>query len=415
VGDWGYNSKCHGNVRSGCQGVIADAMKDFMQSEGDRFRFIVNVGDSFYCDGVNGNWDGRWKSFWHNVYVDDDYSRDLTRLPWYSVYGNHDMGSRDPCPCDSTGMGCKQVQNTRFPTWVMPNLSYSIPIPELNIEIIGLDTNFDWQGAICEAIDCGGGTSCYTALLDRTLWAEELLKQRYQESTAKTLVVFSHYPVDYLGPQAELLSLLGDNSKHNILYFGGHRHNTDQAGPSIGLNEQWLVGGGGGYGCDGGQQGYVKAFVWSDGTITTEGALVETSQCCYFSVRENGSKPAPSAGSVEVHICEGENCVTSVLGQGMCSRIRGAGKFTRMWCETNEHVKIEILDDSCDKAESWRFVPQNQPVARGEGTMTFRCDKADSVPLDWMHPAETDIPDPDAKFVQTIDFSGSRNPMKMWV
>ena len=91
---------------------------------------------------------------------------------------------------------------------------------------------------------------CYTALLDRTLWAEELLKQRYQESTAKTLVVFSHYPVDYLGPQAELLSLLGDNSKHNILYFRRITVTTlTRLVPSIAPNEQWLVGGGGGVRC----------------------------------------------------------------------------------------------------------------------------------------------------------------------
>ena len=55
VGDWGYNEWCHGNVRPGCQRVIAEEMKDFMDSEGDRIKFIVNLSDSFYCDGVCGN------------------------------------------------------------------------------------------------------------------------------------------------------------------------------------------------------------------------------------------------------------------------------------------------------------------------------------------------------------------------
>ena len=81
-----------------------------MQSEGDRFRFIVNVGDSFYCDGVNGNWDGRWKSFWQQMCTLMATTVEISRgFHGTSVYGNHDMGSRDPCPCDSTGMGCKQV------------------------------------------------------------------------------------------------------------------------------------------------------------------------------------------------------------------------------------------------------------------------------------------------------------------
>ena len=54
VGDWGHNEWCHGNVRPGCQRVAAEAMKDFMESEDDRIKFIVHVGDSFYCDGVGG-------------------------------------------------------------------------------------------------------------------------------------------------------------------------------------------------------------------------------------------------------------------------------------------------------------------------------------------------------------------------
>ena len=41
-------------MRPGCQRVVAEAMKDFMENGVDRIKFIVHLGDSFYCDGVGG-------------------------------------------------------------------------------------------------------------------------------------------------------------------------------------------------------------------------------------------------------------------------------------------------------------------------------------------------------------------------
>lgn len=391
-------------------------MKDFMESEGDRIKFIVNVGDSFYCDGVGGNDDYRWAQFWTDFYGDEDASRHLVKLPWYTVYGNHDMGKSDPCPCDGTGMYCHQTNNAAYPTWIMPNLTYHVPMPELNIEIIGLDTNFDWQGDICKYANCGDTTTCYYNLLKRTAYAGTHFVERYQESTAKTLVVFSHYPVDYLYANPEILDLLPDQSKHDIVYFGGHRHNTDQNGPSIAPNTQWLVGGGGGYGCDGGQQGFVKGFVWADGTVTTEVKLVKTSDCCYFGERED-SIPAPPTGSVEVVVCEASNCTTSILGQGTCTRIHGTDRFVKAWCETNSHVKVERMDDACDRAHTWHFVPQGQAVVaeRVGRTIEYKCDRADTVPRGWSHPSAVDVVDPEDKSVQTVHLDGGRNPMNMWV
>ena len=45
----------------GCQRVVAETMKDLMESEGDRID--SERGDSFYCDGVGGNDDYRWTQF----------------------------------------------------------------------------------------------------------------------------------------------------------------------------------------------------------------------------------------------------------------------------------------------------------------------------------------------------------------
>ena len=55
------------------------------ESEGDRIKFIVNLGDSFYCNGVGGNDDYRWAQFWTDFYDDEDASRHLVKLPWYEA------------------------------------------------------------------------------------------------------------------------------------------------------------------------------------------------------------------------------------------------------------------------------------------------------------------------------------------
>ena len=137
---------------------------------------------------------------------DEDPSRHFVNLPWYTENGNHDMGKSDPCPCDGTGMYCHQTNNAAYPTWIMPHLTHHVPMPELNIEIIGLDRNFDWQGETCKYAYCGDSTTCYYNLLKRTAYAGTHFAGRYQESTAKTLVVFSHCPVDYLHCKTPSLS-----------------------------------------------------------------------------------------------------------------------------------------------------------------------------------------------------------------
>eukprot|EP00928_Gymnodinium_smaydae_P065082 TRINITY_DN4827_c0_g1_i3.p5 TRINITY_DN4827_c0_g1~~TRINITY_DN4827_c0_g1_i3.p5 ORF type:complete len:112 (+),score=29.54 TRINITY_DN4827_c0_g1_i3:47-382(+) len=52
LGDWGWDSSFHGNVRSrACQQAVADAMAAKQRDLGD-VRFVLNVGDSFYPNGV---------------------------------------------------------------------------------------------------------------------------------------------------------------------------------------------------------------------------------------------------------------------------------------------------------------------------------------------------------------------------
>ena len=77
------------------------------------------------------------------------------------------------------------------------------------------------------------------------------------------------------------------------------------------------------------------------------GETREDSDCCFFGERED-SIPASATGIVDVVVCEGGNCITSVLGQGICTRIHETGHHVKAWCETSSHVKVERMVAACD-------------------------------------------------------------------
>ena len=77
------------------------------------------------------------------------------------------------------------------------------------------------------------------------------------------------------------------------------------------------------------------------------GETREDSDCCFFGERED-SIPASATGIVVVVVREGGNCTTSVLGQGICTRIHETGHHVKAWCETSSHVKVEWMVDACD-------------------------------------------------------------------
>mmetsp|Transcript_10084 Transcript_10084/g.28499 ORF Transcript_10084/g.28499 Transcript_10084/m.28499 type:complete len:166 (-) Transcript_10084:113-610(-) len=138
--------------------------------------------------------------------------------------------------------------------------------------------------ADCQYTRCKA--QCESRMRARSEAAFKLFKDRMASSTAKNMLVFSHYPTDYFwdsssdDASADFLAQLRDGSKH-VAYFGGHRHNVDQTTTiSIAPNDNWLTGGGGGWSCDGSQQGFVVGEIAQDGTLTTRPVLVPQSQCC---------------------------------------------------------------------------------------------------------------------------------------
>lgn len=265
-------------------------MLEKMQELGD-VKFIINVGDSFYPSGVKSKndplWDRLWRKRFHPM---------LRALPWHSVYGNHDI-HYDPGSCGRTGAQVNKDPNSRH--WFhMPHYSWFKGYPELGLEVVAMDLNYymdAWKGwnysnltaekpSDCRRTKCR--KRCEEQMLSRAGESFALFYKRLQQSKAKNLVVFSHYPTDYFSWNPDFLGNLSDNSKHKIEYFGGHRHNTDDTSTtSTWPNHNWLVGGGGGWGCEKymfpPQQGFVVGEVDLDYKLSTYPVFVDYATCCY--------------------------------------------------------------------------------------------------------------------------------------
>lgn len=277
LGDWGWDKDIHGNVRSvGCQQSIADAMADKMAELGD-VRFIINVGDSFYPGGVRNKSDPQWDEKWRTI-----YSEELRAIPWYSVYGNHDLHV-DNCTCSDDLSECSQVNVDTGDRnyFYMPNTSYFVKHDDLDVEVIALDTNYLWANYTCHYTICPD--ACFGFLRSRMDSAMRLFNNRIEATTAGNVIVFSHYPSDYYWAYPEFMAKLSNASRHHILNLGGHRHNVDERScTSIAPNTAWLVGGGGGWGCEGygDEQGFLVGEIGSDAVISTYPVLVNFTTCC---------------------------------------------------------------------------------------------------------------------------------------
>jgi hypothetical protein len=298
IGDWGFDEGKwkHGNIETRkCQNAIATKMLEKMKELGD-VKFIVNVGDSFYPRGVTSQNDPQWDYKWRDV-----YDKELRSIPWYSVYGNHDYQG-DPCACGSGAHDCAQVNYniSDLDHFYMPGYTWYKEHPELGLEVVALDMNWDawtWNSTATPEYqkpdDCRYSPckyKCWGSLQARLYESLDLFNKRYNKSEAKNLVVFSHYPTDYFSrSRPEFIEKLRDDSRHHIEYFGGHRHNVDNTSTtSTKPNNNWLVGGGGGWSCEPltymnpPQQGFVVIEISNDehATMTTYPVFVDPWVCC---------------------------------------------------------------------------------------------------------------------------------------
>jgi len=159
----------------------------------------------------------------------------------------------------------------------MPSANYHVDRSDLGIEVVAMDMNvLAEHRCLYSAKNCE--SKCESNLRARASEGESLLKSRQSSSQHKNMVVFSHYPTDYFArKRTGVLAALKDTRK-KITYFGGHRHNTDQhSTASIAPNQNWLVGGGGGWSCDGGRQGFVVGLIAEE--VTTYPVYADSGLC----------------------------------------------------------------------------------------------------------------------------------------
>jgi len=271
VGDWGWDVEEHIGINERtCQEMIGLKMLQVFERLGD-VQFIVNVGDSFYPNGVSSATDPQWQTKWRDV-----YDAKLRTVPWYSTYGNHDLHI-DRCACTLDVTQCAQINanasdRERF---YMPAPSYIVDHPDMDLEVIGLDTNGVGEPNLCQFTTCP--QQCPSVIQQRYRQGLKLFQDRLLHSGRRNFVIFSHYPTDML-PYELVGGMRWD--KRRILYVGGHRHSTDNTSTiDIGPGESWVVGGGGGWSCDG-NQGFLVGQIDADGNMGTFPIFVENNICC---------------------------------------------------------------------------------------------------------------------------------------
>jgi hypothetical protein len=276
IGDWGGET-------IGCrdrQGRVAGKMKEFVRRNQPRkLLFVLNVGDSFYWVGLEDSFRDLERT-WRSHFGDADPAVDLTRVPWFSVMGNHDYGNNDPgvlctpqprLTCtpalrasghpgcggprpytaddsttsyqgnqfDGSKQGHLEGARSRWPTFFMPDVAYYYTVPALDLEILALDltSSLDPHGlggngwgprggahALLQA--CGGSEQRLRAQLARIDAASrELLQERAERSPHRNVVIIQHYPAGGArGPRELWLQRTRGGSGDTVLSAWGHVH-----------------------------------------------------------------------------------------------------------------------------------------------------------------------------------------------
>eukprot|EP00122_Pirum_gemmata_P021592 Pgem_evm1s20107 len=288
LGDWGWTPTNYGGPiqSNGLQIRVSDSMKSNTWNTPNALpSFVLNVGDSFYMNGVSSSADSQWNDHWYNI-----YGSDLCSVAWYSVMGNHDLGPSNECVCSTpenvpANSVCPQVNPvlSQFSNanWVMKGRNYIIDtyVESHNTLIINLDTNFINSNEICKYTtgSCNNDNckSQLTAMKDVT---EGFLQQALDGSTADTVIVNNHYPYNWggmIGVTNILKTFANKYSSKRVLFYGGHVHlverkYTDNYGAGLPNNiVAYTSGGGGGYGCDNrNEQGFVSVRIETNGTVS---------------------------------------------------------------------------------------------------------------------------------------------------
>jgi len=189
----------------------ADEMSSYVTEVNNDIDFILNLGDSFYNDGVTSTTDPLWDSLFEEV-----YDSEILNMPFYSILGNHDYRGNI-----NAQINYISPNNDR---WQMPSRYYSITkkLPDnTEIEFMFLDSERLFYGDA-----------------EQLVWLDDKL----DSSTARWKIVVGHRPLfsygyhGFSGPLIPRMQPLLNNRAD--LYIAGHEHDMQILGP---LNDVYYL------------------------------------------------------------------------------------------------------------------------------------------------------------------------------
>lgn len=290
IGDWGK----HAGVGA-CQMEVAHKMKAYVERQkaaGKTLLAVTTTGDNFYWTGATQDgWHSQWEPAYGSMH---DWQGPLHQVPWLAVMGNHDYGDNDPyafCPetqplasINGQAYASHQMNRDRNPTrpaeaWMywFPDYNYHYEIPEADVEIIAVDTNYQnvvhhlgWTalGFQDAFYKCG-----YPGTVERFMKrieaaGEQLLRDRAWYGTAKTTIILQHYPESC--KKDVFYSALRPGRQTKVLCAFGHWHDQKCHGwDERGVCTDILAGGGGGC-CGYHWAGFAAVHLTDDGSFDTD-------------------------------------------------------------------------------------------------------------------------------------------------
>ncbi len=186
------------------QQLTADEMASYAADPDNSISFVINLGDSFYMDGVDSVTDPLWESDFESV-----YDPAVLSMPFYSILGNHDYKGNIQAQLDYVSANSDR--------WQMPGRYYgfSRTLPDgTAIDFFFLDTE-----------------SLYYGDAEQLVW----LEQELGESDADWVIVSGHKPLFSYGLHgfySPLILRLQPLFNHKVdLYLAGHEHDLQILGP----------------------------------------------------------------------------------------------------------------------------------------------------------------------------------------
>ncbi|CAH1249452.1 ACP5 [Branchiostoma lanceolatum] len=212
LGDWGgiplypYRTGVEKDVAAR-MGKVADSMD---------YKFVLGLGDNFYFDGVQNEFDKRFQETFEDVFT----AKSLD-IPWYFIAGNH----------DHNGNVTAQIEYShRSKKWNFPSLYYSlnftVPGTNTTVTIIQYDSitlcgnSDDFQHGLLT------GPENLQVATTQLKWLEEQLNA----TKSDYVIVTAHYPVWSVAEHGPTKCLVQQVKplleRYGVTaYFSGHDHN----------------------------------------------------------------------------------------------------------------------------------------------------------------------------------------------